>query len=90
MSHAHTERLSPSAANVCQRKRSILQLHIRRLKYLFLKEQITSKADSIREHEEIIKAFVSRDAETAAVLMKQNWLRPMNELRHYLQGKEGV
>ncbi|RAL24186.1 GntR family transcriptional regulator [Thermoflavimicrobium daqui] len=59
---------------------STLQLHIRRLKYIFLKQQLTSKNDSLKEHGLIIKSFTERDGKTASIIMKQNWLRPMEEL----------
>jgi DNA-binding GntR family transcriptional regulator len=59
---------------------STLQLHIRRLKYLFLKDHLTSKHESVQEHERMIKAFTDRDHETASMIMKQNWLRPMEEV----------
>lgn len=57
-----------------------LQIHIRRFKYIFLKHKITATLNSVQEHASIITAFEERDAEKASVLMKQNILRPMNEL----------
>ncbi|MFC7442556.1 GntR family transcriptional regulator [Laceyella putida] len=63
---------------------SILQLHIRRLKYVFLQQPVTSKNDSLKEHELIIKSFAERDGENASQIMKQNWLRPMEEVYRVL------
>lgn len=56
-----------------------LQLHVRRLKYVFFQDAMLSNA-SVAEHERIIEAFVQKDRQTAVKIMKQNWLRPMNEL----------
>lgn len=57
-----------------------LQIHIRRFKYIFLKHKITATLNSVHEHASIITAFEERDADKASVLMKQNIMRPMNEL----------
>ncbi len=57
-----------------------LQIHIRRFKYVFLKQPITETLASVEEHAEIIAALEKRDAATASMLMKQNVLRPMREL----------
>lgn len=59
---------------------SLLQLHIRRFKYVFLKQRISLKKDSIKEHEQLIEAFSNHNKEEAARVMKQNWVRPMNEV----------
>ncbi|EGL83841.1 transcriptional regulator, GntR family [Caldalkalibacillus thermarum TA2.A1] len=59
---------------------SILQLHIRRFKYIFLKQPLTSTSSSIQEHENLIRALQEKDKEKAASVMKQNWLRPMHEV----------
>lgn len=59
---------------------SSLQIHIRRFKYVFLKQRITSTLASVQEHAAIIEAFERRDSEAAAAMMKQNLLRPMHEL----------
>ncbi|MBO8155747.1 MAG: GntR family transcriptional regulator [Bacillaceae bacterium] len=63
---------------------STLQLHIRRFKYVFLKERITLKKDSVVEHEKIIDAFYKRDTGIAAAIMKKNWIRPMEEVYRLL------
>ena len=57
-----------------------LQMHIRRFKYVFLKQPITETQSSVAEHASIISALEKRDANTASALMKQNVLRPMREL----------
>lgn len=59
---------------------SNLQMHIRRFKYLFLKQISTLEHASIDEHEQLIKAFILRDSNVASHIMKQNILRPMQEL----------
>ncbi|MED2006788.1 GntR family transcriptional regulator [Brevibacillus borstelensis] len=63
---------------------SILQLHLRRLKYVFLQQPVGSKTESVLEHERMIRAFENRDSETAAAIMRQNWLRPMQEVYEVL------
>jgi DNA-binding GntR family transcriptional regulator len=57
-----------------------LQIHIRRFKYIFLKHKITATLTSVEEHASIITAFEERDSDKASVMMKQNIMRPMNEL----------
>ncbi|NOU96241.1 FCD domain-containing protein [Paenibacillus sp. LMG 31456] len=59
---------------------SSLQIHIRRFKYVFLKQRITSNHESVLEHAAIISALENRDPDKAAAMMKQNLLRPMREL----------
>ncbi|AIQ12232.1 GntR family transcriptional regulator [Paenibacillus durus] len=59
---------------------SILQLHIRQFKYVFLKGHELVVRESLREHKALIQAFEDRDPEKAASIMKQNWLRPMKEV----------
>jgi len=59
---------------------SSLQIHIRRFKYIFLKHKITATLTSVEEHASIILAIEKRDSEKASAIMKQNILRPMNEL----------
>ncbi|MFC9709083.1 GntR family transcriptional regulator [Paenibacillus sp. NPDC056933] len=61
-----------------------LQIHIRRFKYVFLKQPITATQASVEEHDSIIKAFESKDSDYAQVLMKQNFIRPMQELNEIL------
>ena len=56
-----------------------LQLHVRRLKYVFFQDALLSHT-SVDEHSQLIEAFERRDFHTAAEVMKLNWLRPMNEL----------
>ncbi|MBP1996526.1 GntR family transcriptional regulator [Paenibacillus eucommiae] len=57
-----------------------LQIHIRRFKYVFLKQPITETLTSVEEHAMLIAALEKRDKETAAAIMKQNLIRPMHEL----------
>ncbi|PYI56206.1 GntR family transcriptional regulator [Paenibacillus flagellatus] len=59
---------------------SSLQIHIRRFKYVFLKQPVTANHASVVEHAAIVDALEKRDAEAAAAMMKQNLLRPMREL----------
>lgn len=59
---------------------SSLQVHIRRFKYLFLKQPETATVASVQEHAAIIDAMEQGDYETASAMMKQNLLRPMREL----------
>lgn len=59
---------------------SSLQVHIRRFKYVFLKQQLTANSDSVEEHAALIQAFEARDANAATLIMKQNLLRPMKLL----------
>lgn len=58
-----------------------LQIHIRRFKYVFLKQPMPgSLAASLEEHAAIVRALEQRDAHGAAAMMKQNLTRPMHEL----------
>ncbi|MGF7049931.1 DNA-binding GntR family transcriptional regulator [Paenibacillus sp. DS2015] len=59
---------------------SSLQIHIRRFKYVFLKQQETDTYNSVEEHTAIIEAMEKHDVAKASKIMKQNLLRPMNEL----------
>lgn len=59
---------------------STMQMHIRRFKYLFLKQVKTSERLSVTEHAEMITAFETKDAAKTTMLMKQNIIRPMQEL----------
>lgn len=57
-----------------------LQMHIRRFKYVFLKRPFTSTITSAEEHDSILLALENHDSEKASMVMKQNLIRPMNEL----------
>ncbi|TBL80198.1 GntR family transcriptional regulator [Paenibacillus thalictri] len=57
-----------------------LQIHIRRFKYVFLKQAMTSTRTSVEEHALIIQALENKDGAAAAAMMKQNLIRPMHEL----------
>lgn len=59
---------------------SNLQMHIRRFKYLFLKQISASEHTSIDEHEQVIRALEEKDSNAASLTMKRNILRPMQEL----------
>ncbi|MDF2671077.1 MAG: GntR family transcriptional regulator [Paenibacillus sp.] len=59
---------------------SSLQIHIRRFKYVFLKQPVTAAYASVQEHTAIIEAMEQRNPEAASAMMKQNLLRPMREL----------
>ncbi|GGL60702.1 GntR family transcriptional regulator [Sporolactobacillus putidus] len=62
-----------------------LQLHIRRFKYVFLKNDLTLKTDSVKEHAAVIQAFNEHNPESASAVMSRNWLRPMNEVYRLLK-----
>lgn len=57
-----------------------LQIHIRRFKYVFLKQPMAATLTSVEEHASIISALEERNKEAASAMMKQNLLRPMKEL----------
>lgn len=57
-----------------------LQNHIRRFKYVFLKQTYAMNVASIDEHEQIIQALRVGDIEKLETSIKQNILRPMREL----------
>ncbi len=61
-----------------------LQIHIRRFKYVFLKQSITETQASVNEHELIIAALEKNDSDAAQAMMKQNFIRPMQELHELL------
>lgn len=63
----------------------ILQLHMRRFKYIFLNNTLTLKSDSVNEHNALIDALIDHNAQLAADIMRQNWLRPMNEVYQLLK-----
>jgi len=62
-----------------------LQIHIRRFKYVFLAQPVSATAASVEEHTRIIEAFEKKDTALAASVMRQNLLRPMNELYAFIQ-----
>lgn len=59
---------------------SSLQIHIRRFKYVFLKQPINATQASVDEHEAIVAAFEKKDSDGARELMRRNFIRPMQEL----------
>lgn len=63
---------------------SSLQIHIRRFKYVFLKQPITATLASVEEHDLVIKAFEGKNSDDAHLLMKQNFIRPTQELNEIL------
>lgn len=66
---------------------SVLQLHIRRFKFIFLKRDPIIVKESLKEHRALIEAFKEHNTEQAASIMKQNWLRPMKEVYRHLVGE---
>ncbi|SMO40765.1 GntR family transcriptional regulator [Melghirimyces algeriensis] len=64
---------------------SLLHRHIRRMKFVFFNPSMIPAKASVEEHRKIIEALNERDGESAAQMMKQNWLRAMdivvNEIR---------
>ncbi|MFF2479912.1 GntR family transcriptional regulator [Paenibacillus sp. NPDC058071] len=61
-----------------------LQIHIRRFKYVFLKQPVDATQASVDEHAAIIAAFEQKDGKRAYELMKLNFIRPMQELHELL------
>ncbi|MFS0728303.1 GntR family transcriptional regulator [Paenibacillus sp. 1P07SE] len=61
-----------------------LQIHIRRFKYVFLEQPTTETQASVREHDLIIAALGKNDPDNAQAMMKQNFIRPMQELHGLL------
>lgn len=61
-----------------------LQIHIRRFKYVFLKQPLAETQASVDEHAAIIAAFEQQDSDRAQKIMKQNFIRPMKELHELL------
>lgn len=59
---------------------SILQLHARRFKYIFLKQPLNVTFQSVKEHESLISAFEEKNVQLAVKVMKENWIRPMLEV----------
>ncbi|RAP29370.1 hypothetical protein C2W64_03719 [Brevibacillus laterosporus] len=57
-----------------------LQNHIRRFKYVFLKQTYAMNVASVDEHEHIIQALRTGNQEKLETSIKQNILRPMREL----------
>ncbi|MBW7459216.1 GntR family transcriptional regulator [Paenibacillus sepulcri] len=57
-----------------------LQIHIRRFKYVFLKQPVAATLTSVEEHASIIAALEKQDPDKASAMMKQNLIRPMHEL----------
>ncbi|SFL60288.1 DNA-binding transcriptional regulator, GntR family [Paenibacillus sp. 1_12] len=57
-----------------------LQIHIRRFKYVFLKQPVTGTMTSVKEHSAIVEALEKHDPAAASAMMKQNLIRPMQEL----------
>ena len=57
-----------------------LQMHTRRLKYVFLRQPVAMTRESVATHTAIIEGFERRDSGAVTQTLRQNWLRPMNEL----------
>ena len=56
-----------------------LQVHVRRL---FFHNSIVMTKDSIEEHAQIIELMKKRDAESVSAIMRNNWLRAIDEFHH--------
>ncbi|MFH1136604.1 MAG: GntR family transcriptional regulator [Pseudomonadota bacterium] len=65
-----------------------MQMHIRRFKFLFLKNIKPTDRSSSTEHARLIAALEAGDAQEAAGIMKSNILRPMRELFESLAVEE--
>lgn len=64
----------------------MLQAHVRRL---FFQKAIILTAASAAEHEQLIDALAGTDADAAARIARQNWMRPVEEyLKTQDQAKE--
>ena len=59
---------------------STLEMHIRRLKYVFLRQPEALARESVVEHAAIIEGFERKNMELVTRMLKQNWIRPMKEL----------
>jgi len=55
-----------------------LQAHVRRL---FFHNSIILTEQSIEEHEQIIKLLLEKDAKKASEVMKENWVRAIDEFK---------
>lgn len=65
-----------------------LQIHIRRFKYVFLKQPVNATQASVDEHAAIIAAFEKKDSAAASEFMRQNIIRPSQELYDLLSKVE--
>lgn len=70
---------------------AVLEKHTRRFKALFLENPLLPSNPSVEEHRKIIHALRARDPKQAHQIMKQNWIRPMNDILHRVEtmDKEG-
>lgn len=57
----------------------LLQAHVRRL---FFHNSIILTEKSIQEHEQIIELLKNRDGEKVSTIMRENWLRAIDEFRN--------
>lgn len=64
---------------------SILQLHIKRLKFVFFEPSLIPARVSVEEHRAIVEALEERDGGRAARWVRQNWLRAMDTVMKQLQ-----
>ncbi len=62
---------------------STLHRHVRRLRYTFFRDAPAPMEPSVTEHQAIIEALAVRSAEDAARWVRQNWLRPMEEMEAF-------
>ncbi len=54
----------------------MLQAHVRKL---FFQKAIILTMDSVKEHDELIQAFIQKNSEEASKIAKENWMRPIEE-----------
>ncbi|MEK3889119.1 GntR family transcriptional regulator [Bacillus sp. FSL K6-3431] len=62
---------------------AFLQTHVRRL---FFHNSVVLTEESIEEHNKIIKLLIKRDATNVSAIMRENWLRAIDEF-HSLESK---
>lgn len=65
---------------------ALLHMHLRRLKFIFFQHFVPAIA-SVDEHRAILTALHDRNVPSAVEAMRQNWLRPMQEVTLQLQEK---
>lgn len=70
--HAHIVKLCDNS--YIENTTAMLQAHVRRL---FYQQAVILTTESVSEHESLIAALASHDAETAARIARENWLRPI-------------
>ncbi|MFC7391826.1 GntR family transcriptional regulator [Scopulibacillus cellulosilyticus] len=64
-----------------------LYMHAARVRFVYFKSYVPASI-SVKEHEKIIEALKAKDKQAAAKIIRENWLRPMEEIIKNLNGKE--